>query len=75
MMSVQCVAIFWGVNASSCEKICLQFSVPTGSGAGGEGGVSHRLKVMCHTDAPLWSARKIASMALPAERERHTESG
>ena len=40
MMSVECVAIFWVVNASSGEKSCLQFSIPTGSGAGGEGGVS-----------------------------------
>ena len=31
-------------NASSGEKSCLQFSVPTGSGVGGEGGFSHRLK-------------------------------
>ena len=31
-MSAQCVAIFWVVNASSCEKSCLQFSIPTGSG-------------------------------------------
>ena len=45
MISVQCVAIFWVVNESSCEKSCLQFSIPTGSGEGGEGGVSHRLKV------------------------------
>ena len=44
MMSVLCVAIFWVVNASSGEKSCLQFSIPTGSGAGGKGGVSHRLK-------------------------------
>ena len=44
MMSVQCVAIFWVVNASSGEKSCLQFSISTGSGAGGEGGVSHSLK-------------------------------
>ena len=43
MMSVLCVAIFWVVNASSGEKICLQFSIPTGSGEDGEGGVSHRL--------------------------------
>ena len=41
MMFVECVAIFWVVNASSSEKGCLQFSIPTGSGAGGEGGVSH----------------------------------
>ena len=27
-----------------------------------------------HTDAPPWSAREIALMALPAEQERHTES-
>ena len=44
MMSVLCVAIFWVVNASSGEKSYLQFSIPTGSGAGGEGGVSYRLK-------------------------------
>ena len=44
MMSVLSVAIFWVVNASSGEKSCLQFSIPTESGAGGEGGVSHRLK-------------------------------
>ena len=43
MMSVEHVAIFWVVNASSGEKSCLQFSIPTGSGAGGEGGVSHSL--------------------------------
>ena len=45
-MSVEFVAIFWVVNASSGEKSCLQFSIPTGSGAGGEGGVSHRLNVI-----------------------------
>ena len=44
MTSVLCVAIFWVVNASSGEKSSLQFSIPTRSGAGGEGGVSHRLK-------------------------------
>ena len=44
-MSVLCVAIFWVVNASSGEKSCLQISIPTGSGEGGEGGVSHRLNV------------------------------
>ena len=43
-MSVERVAIFWVVNASSGEKSCLQISIPTGSGAGGEGGVSHSLK-------------------------------
>ena len=36
MMSVERVTIFWVVNASSGEKSCLQFSIPTGSGAGGE---------------------------------------
>ena len=46
MMSVLCVAIFWVVNASSGEKSCLQFSIPTGSGAGGKGGVSYALKPM-----------------------------
>ena len=45
MMSVLCVAIFWVVNANRGEKSCLQFSIPTGSGAGGEGGVSHRLNI------------------------------
>ena len=44
MMSVEGVVIFWVVNASSGEKSCLQFSIPTGSGAGGKGGVSHSLK-------------------------------
>ena len=39
---------FFIVNASSGKKSCLQFSIPTESGAGGEGGVSHRLKAMCH---------------------------
>ena len=48
MMSVECIAIFWVINASSGEKSCLQFATPTGSGAGGEGGVSHSLKAMCH---------------------------
>ena len=43
-MSVERVAIFWVVNASSSEKSCLQFSIPTGSGACGEGGISHTLK-------------------------------
>ena len=43
MMSVECVAIFWVVYASSGEKSCLQFSILTGSGTGGEGGVSHSL--------------------------------
>ena len=41
MMSVERVAVFWVVNASSGEKSCLQFLIPTGSEAGGEGGVSH----------------------------------
>ena len=36
--------------------------------------VSHTLKAMCHTDALLWSARKIALMALPAARERHAKN-
>ena len=30
--------------------------------------------IVCHTEAPLWSVREIASMALPAEREGHTEN-
>ena len=33
------------VNASSGEKSCLQFSIPTGSGAGREGGISHSLNL------------------------------
>ena len=49
MMSVKCVDIFWVVYASSGEKSCLQFLIPTGSGAGGEGGVPHSLKAMCYT--------------------------
>ena len=53
MMSVLSVAVFWVVNASSGEEGCLHFSIPTGSGAGGEGGVSQ-----CIT---LWSAREMAS--------------
>ena len=44
MMSVERVAIFWVVNATRNEKSCLQFSIPTGSGVGGEGGGSHSLK-------------------------------
>ena len=31
-------------------------------------------KAMCYTDAALSSAREIASMALPAARESHTEN-
>ena len=50
MMSVLCVAIFWVVSASSGEKSCLQFSILGGSGAGGEGGVLHRLKARLITD-------------------------
>ena len=49
MMSVSCIAIFWVVNASSGEKSCLQFSIATGSGAGGEGVVSHSLEAMWNT--------------------------
>ena len=48
MMLVECVAIFRVVNASSGEKSCLHFSIPTGFGAGGEGGASHSLKATCH---------------------------
>ena len=55
-MSVECVAIFWVVNASSGEKSCLQFSIPTGSGAGGEGGVSHSLKcIKSSTENLKWN--------------------
>ena len=46
MMYVELVAFFWVVNASSGEKSCLQFSMPTGSGAGGDGGVSHSLNII-----------------------------
>ena len=35
--------IFLVVNASTCEKSCLQFLIPTWSGLGGEGGVTHSL--------------------------------
>ena len=45
MMSLLCAAIFWAVNASRNEKSCLQFLIPTEFGEGGEGGVSHRLKM------------------------------
>ena len=31
-------------------------------------------RAICHTDALLWSARKIASMVLPAARERHVKN-
>ena len=56
MISVLCVAIFWVVDASSGEKSCLQFSIPTGSGKDGERGVSHRLNVkMCGKDFFLLS--------------------
>ena len=47
------VAIFWVVNASNGTKSCLQFSIPTGSGAGGEGGVSQRLNPLSGIDA-IW---------------------
>ena len=57
VMPVLCVAIFLVVNASSGEKSCLQFSIPTGSGVGGEGGVSHSLKVRWNTDQAAMSAR------------------
>ena len=50
MMSVPCVAIFWAVNASSDEKSGLQFSILTESGAGGEGGVLHALKMSFHRE-------------------------
>ena len=50
MMSVERVAIFWVVNASSGEKSCLQFSIPTGSGPGGEGGVSYSLNINVRSD-------------------------
>ena len=46
IMSVLCVAIFWVIKASSCEKSCSQFSIPTGFGAAGEGDVSHRLNTV-----------------------------
>ena len=36
--------------------------------------MTYCLKVMSHTDALLWSAREIASMAPPAERERHAKN-
>ena len=45
MMSVECVAIFGVVNASNGEKSCLQFSIPTESGAGGNGGVRETCRV------------------------------
>ena len=51
MMSILSVAIFLVVNASSSEKNCLQFSIPTWrSGLGGEGAVLHRPKRRPNTD-------------------------
>ena len=44
MMSTPCVAIFWVINASNDEKSCLQFSIPTESGLGGERGVSQDVR-------------------------------
>ena len=32
------------------------------------------IKAMCHTDGLVWSAREIATMALPAARERHAKN-
>ena len=61
--SAICVAFFWVVNASRNEKICFQFLIPTT--------VFHMLLRRCDT---LWSAREIASVALSAEQERHTEN-
>ena len=49
-MCVERVAILWVVNASSDEKSCLQFPIPTESGAGGERGVSHSLNVNLSDD-------------------------
>ena len=71
MMSVERVAIFWVVNASSGEKSCLQFSIPTGSGAGGEGGVSHSLKSAClsrrhRSLSPLGISLNYAAFRFPA---------
>ena len=36
--------------------------------------IQNDFKAMCHTDGLLWSAREIASMALPAARERHAKN-
>ena len=73
MMSPECVAIFWVVNASSGEKSGLQFSIPSGSGAGGEGGVSRSLKARWNTRGTLWSARERALVARSTEQETHTK--
>ena len=40
---------FLGCKCKQWWKSCLQFSIPTGSGAGGDRGVSHRLKSMWNT--------------------------
>ena len=62
------VAFFWVGNASRNEKSCLKFLIPTA--------VFHMLLRRCLMRAceTLWSAREIASIALLAERERHTEN-
>ena len=67
-MSVERVAIFWVVNASSGEKSCFQFSIPTGSGAGGERGVSLSLKAMWNT---MECKRDSSNGCLGGARETH----
>ena len=62
---------FFIVNAAStCNKSCLHVLIPTWSGLAKEGGVSHNLKSMWNTT----KGRKIASVVLSTERERHTEN-
>ena len=63
-MSVQCVAIFWVINASSCEKSSLQFSIPTwsGLGGGGGGGVLHialKFRTYRNSEIPIPDVHKI----------------
>ena len=73
MMSVSCVAIFWVINASSDEKSCLQFSIPTESGADGEGGVSHALKRRLNTIEFTWVQQRQHHKAQESARERMSQ--
>ena len=71
MMSVPCVAIFWVVNTSSDEKSCLQFLIPTESGAGGEGGVSHALNHLPLASAltlPRYRVSKVKLIVYPVQK-------
>ena len=71
MMPVQCVTIFWVVNASSGEKSCLQFSIPTWSGAGGKGGVPHRLKTGLTSSQNFWPTSLENDLAKQKKSKAH----